>query len=178
MSGTPFLFKDLKKAKIVMITGKVHDDIMANILPNKAELYVQLSPSNIVIPDISYIESILFIEDNTLYIPFEINNNRVYIQSVFEANGKKFFAFTEKKFVKANVGGAYNSGPKFDEYKEIITYYLFEDNELLEIKKGNSGIKLLAGESWKEARDFVKKENIDFNDVKDMVKLLSFIEKL
>lgn len=176
--GSPFLFEDLKKAKVTMITGKTHDNVLANILPSQSELYVQIKPNNIVVPEASYIESILFIEDSILFKPIRLNDRLMYAQSVFETNDKQFFALVEKKFVKANVGGAYNSGPKFDEYKEVISYYLLENSEITEIKKNNSGIKFLAGEKWKEAREFVNKQNIDFNIVSDMQKVFVFIEKL
>lgn len=178
VKGTPFLFEDLKKAKIVMITGKIHDNVLANILPGQSQLYVQISPKNIVVPEISYIESILFVDDSSLFKPLELNNRLMYIQSILETNKKEYFASIEKKLVKANVGGAYNSGPKYDEYKEVISYYLLENSELTEIKKNNSGIKLLAGDKWKEARDFVKEEAIDFNKTSDMIKLLLYIEEL
>lgn len=176
--GTPFLFDDLRKAKVVMITGKVHDNVLANILPSRSELYVQISPNNIVVPEISYIESILFLEDSLLFKPIESNKKAVFFQSILELNNKMYLAETEKKFVKANVGGAYNSGSKFDQYNEIITYYVLEDGNMMEIKKNNSGIKFLSGDNWKEARDFVKEQNIDYNNVSDMRKLFVFIESL
>lgn len=176
--GSPFLFDELKNARISMITGKVHDNVLVNILSERDELYVQIKPNNIVVPEISYIESILIKDDSTVFQPFQLNNRRVYVQHLLEINGKDYIAYKEKKFVKATVGGAYNTGSKFDEYKEVISYFYIQDEEILEIKKNNSGLKLLAGENWEEARKFVKEKNIDFTDTDEIVQLILFIENL
>jgi hypothetical protein len=176
--GTPFLFNDLREAQIKMITDKKYQNVRANILAEKGELYVEIKPNNIVVPDISYIESITFIEDSTVFIPFQINNKKSYAQKLLDSEGDLYVVFFEKKLVKANVGGAYNTGSKFDEYKEVITYFHFNDDIVTEIKKNNNGLKYLGGGDWKDVRDYVKNENIDFNIPSDMLKVIQFARKL
>lgn len=176
--GTPFLFDDLRNAQIKMITDKVHQNVKANIMLEKGELYVEIKPKNIVVPDISFIEFILFLEDSTVFIPFEINNKKTYVQKLLDREDDLYIVFFEKKLIKANVGGAYNTGSKFDEYKEVISYFHWKNGIINEIKKNNSGLKYLGGDNWKEVRDFVKRENIDFNETTDMLKVIQFARPL
>lgn len=174
VKGTPFLFEDMVKAHIFLKNGKDHENIMINFYPEKAEVFVQLPNKNVVSPELNTIEKIVLNINNDVYKPRNINGRDEIVQVLAENGEEEFIVHRYKKFQKATVGGAYNTTSNFDEYKDVIYYYVYRNGALEEIKQNNSGLKSLAGDNWKEARAFVKDKNLDWFKPSDALQIYLF----
>ncbi len=128
--GSPFLFEEMKNATVVMQTGKIHENILANIYFEKSELLVQLRPNYTVVPELSEIESITFLDNNMVFKPAFLDGKWEYAYQLIQLPQKQVLATFEKRFQKADVGGAYNYGSKFDQFKEILSYFIVQDGEI------------------------------------------------
>jgi hypothetical protein len=173
--GSPFLFEEMKNAKVVLKTGKIHENILANIYFEKSELLVQLRPNYTVVPEISEIESITFLDNNMVFNPAFLDGKWEYAYHLIQLPQKQVLATFEKRFQKADVGGAYNYGSKFDQFKEIISYYLVEEGKIKKIKKSKSGLKQLESPHWKETESHLKENQIDFNNLTEMKKVFEIL---
>ena len=174
VKGTPLLFDDMVKAHLFLKNNKDHENIMINFYPEKAEVFIQLPNKNVVSPELNTIDKIVLNESKEVYKPRQINGRYEIVQVLHEDEKEEFIVHRYKKFQKATVGGAYNTTSNFDEYKDVIYYYIIKNGSLEEIKQNNSGLKSLAGDDWKTARSFVKDNNIDWSKPSDVLNLYLF----
>jgi hypothetical protein len=177
LKGSPFIFDDMVKADLLLNNGKLHNQILINIHPENSEVYVQLKPNHIVVPDITSIEEVRLNEDSRVFKPVRLEKNIIIGEVLFENEEDLFIAQHIKKFEKAQVGGAYNTGSKYDEYIPFLKYFRISksNGEVLEIKKNNSGLKKIAGSEWKKAKSFLDNNDLDFSNTEDAKKLFAFV---
>lgn len=174
VKGTPLLFEEMVQAHIFLKNGKEHENIMINFYPEKAEVFIRLPNKNVVSPELNTIEKIVVNGTNDVYKPRQINDRVEIVQVLFEDEEEEFVVHRYKKFQKATVGGAYNTTSNFDEYKDVIYYYLIKNGSREEIKQNNSGLKSLAGDDWKAARSYVKNNNLDWFKPSDALQIYLF----
>ncbi|QYH39566.1 hypothetical protein GYM62_12540 [Algoriphagus sp. NBT04N3] len=175
--GSPFLFEEMKNATVVMQTGKIHENILANIYFEKSELLVQLRPNYTVVPELSEIESITFLDNNMVFKPAFLDGKWEYAYQLIQLPQKQVLATFEKRFQKADVGGAYNYGSKFDQFKEILSYFIVQDGEIKKVKKSKSGLKHLESSFWKEVESYLKENELDLNNPAEMKKVFEILLK-
>lgn len=177
VKGTPLLFEDMVKANLHLKNGKQHDNVMVNFYPEKAEVFVQLPNKNVVSPELETIEKVTLDGGNIVYKPRKINGRLEIVRVLYEDEKEEFIVHQFKKFQKATVGGAYNTTSNFDEYKDVIYYYVVNNGNLEEIKQNNAGFKSLAGNDWKTVRSFVKDNNIDWTEPSDALRIYVFAKQ-
>lgn len=176
--GTPFLFDDFRLASVKMINNYIHKNVKVNFFVENGEVFVELNPNHVVILDNSLVESITILDSQTVFIPFTISKKRIYVQILLKSNDDLYVVYPEKQFVKATVGGAYNTGEKFDEYKNLNSYYHVKKDLVNQINVSSSGYKYLAGKNWKVLRDFVKENNLDLYISNHMLRVIEFSKSL
>lgn len=172
--GSPFVFDDMLKGDIIMANGKIYQGIFINILPEKAEIFIRSEEeenAKVVIIENKKVEKIIYDDSERIFKPMQVEGKTQIAEILDEGEKGKLIALHEKKFNKANVGGAYNAGPKYDTYHHAIRYFVINEFGEEEVKSGKAGLKTLGKDDWKSLQNFVKSNNLDMGDPVDMRKI-------
>lgn len=169
--GSPFIFDDMLKGDIVMKNGKHVQGIYINIFPEKAEIFIkgeEDEDAKVVVLDNKLINQVIYPDTERTFSPMKVGGVNKIAEIIINNEREKLIALHEKKFIKAQVGGAYNPGPKYDSYEHIIRYFIISGESQKEIVKGKSGLKTLDADSWKTLMQFVKDNKLDMENTRDM----------
>jgi hypothetical protein len=172
--GSPFIFDDMLRGDIIMANGKIYQGVYINILPEKAEVFIRSEEeenAKVVIIENKKLEKIIYDGSERIFLPMEVAGKSQIAEVLADGEEGKFIAIHEKKFNKANVGGAYNAGPKYDTYQHVIRYFIIRESGEEEIKSGKTGLKTLAKDEWKNLQNFIKSNNLDMGNPMDMRKI-------
>lgn len=172
--GSPFVFDDMHKGDIIMANGKIYQGVFINILPEKAEIFIRSEEeenAKVVIIENKKVEKIIYDDSERIFRPMQVEGKTQIAEILDESEKGKLIALHEKKFNKANVGGAYNAGPKYDTYQHVIRYLVVNESGEVEVKSGKAGLKTLGKDEWKSLQNFVKSNNLDMGDPVDMRKI-------
>ncbi|KEO75278.1 hypothetical protein [Anditalea andensis] len=172
--GTPFIFDEMPKGDLIMANGKIHEGVYINILPDKAEIFIrsdEAEDAKVIIMDNKRVGKIIFNTEERTFMPLVVEDKNQIAEIIYEGDQKKLIALHEKKFNKAEVGGAYNSGPKYDTYQHIVRYFMINPSGEEEIKNNKTGLKTLGKDNWKTLQQFVKDNNLDMGEPADLRKI-------
>jgi len=172
--GSPLLFEKMPKGDLIMANGKIYQGVFINILPEKAEIFIRSEEeedAKVVVIDNKKVGKIIYDGTERTFVPMIVEGKNQVAEIIHESENGKFVALHEKKFNKAVVGGAYNSGPKYDIYQHIIRYFIIDEQGELEIKNGKTGLKTLGRENWKSLQKFTKSKNLEMANPEEMRKI-------
>lgn len=172
--GSPFVFDDMAKGDIIMTNGKIYQGVFINILPEKAEIFIrseEKEDAKVVIVENRKVDKIIYDSPERTFVPMLLEGKTHIAEIIDDGENGKFIALHEKRFNKADVGGAYNAGPKYDTYQHVIRYIIINESGVEEIKNGKAGLKSLGKAEWKSLQNFVKSNNLDMGDPVDMRKI-------
>jgi len=172
--GTPFIFDEMPKGDIIMANGKLYQGVYINILPDKAEIFIRSEEeedAKVVILENKRVEKIIYDSSERTFVPMRVENKVHIAEIIADEDAGKLIALHEKKFNKASVGGAYNSGPKYDTYQHVIRYFILTEEGEEEVKKGNAGLKTLGKNEWKSLQQYMKTNKLDMENPADMRKI-------
>lgn len=178
VKGTPFIFEDLIKGKLLLKNGKVYEDIAFNIHPEKSEIFVEIS-KKMIVPETSSVDRVIAKDGERIFAPVKLAKKLEIGEILYEGeDNERFMVLHGKRLQKADIGGGYNSGPQFDEFLSTKKFVWVKGTESLEISSNNKGLKILNEKKLKELKSFVKTNNLDLYEPEDMAKVFKHAKLL
>ncbi len=119
------------------------------------------------------------VKDLYVFIPYEgSNENGGYFNII--TDGKTYDLY---KKIKAVFHEPSTSATSYDRDTEAFftkkaTYYLMKNGTLYELPKGQSKILKVMDKKEKEVKNYVKENNLNLNDEKDLANLVSYFDSL
>jgi hypothetical protein len=184
--GTPFFSEKWQKGSVTMKNGKKID---------KLDLKIDLFNHDVIMKRPNGDSIIIFAHTVDQVSLDDLNDGSVHVfkksGSFKEAGPKDAFvevlyegkytllAERKKTIVKASYTGAYNTGKPYDEFKDEIAYYLKkQDKNPIKIKLSRKSVLDELENHQGELKSFISKENIDFKNEMDVVKVLTYYDSL
>ena len=85
----------------------------------------------------------------------------------------------KKQFVKADYQGAYAAGNKYDEYLNDNDYFLVKtDGSIQKMKPNKRSVMSALTNSQSELKEYALKNQIDFSDPDDVIRMLRFYDNI
>jgi hypothetical protein len=187
VEGTPFLFDNWSSGLIVMINNdSIGDyDLKYDIFEDQLVVLSKrndqpMIPLQTVIRSFSLLDSIgiehVFVNTHPDERQPEIKREGFF--EVLYQGRMQLLKKHKKYFVKADFEGAYNSGKRYDEFRnEVSRYYLLKPGgTFIELKKGKKGILKSLDDDGTYA-GIVKDNKLDLRNEKDLIQLIIVIDK-
>lgn len=177
IKGSPYVFEDFLKGTVT-INKVVYDELYLNIDAYNNIVLFKRNPSDQEKAfNNSKIEKFTVERENGTVKQFELilNETREYTICEILFSGKsKHYKTYSKTIIKADYQGAYSSNKRYDEFDEIVRYFV--DGVLY--KNNLKGITGVYPTYAAEIKKFVKDNNLKLNLDGDLIKLLAFIDTL
>jgi hypothetical protein len=180
IKGSPYLFDKMRPGKVYNKSGAISTfpELDINIADN--EVHVRQS-GRITVLNNDQIEKIEFQSDEgsvLVYYPINYLNKIRYFELLDDLDPKgKLFIYHEKYFTstdsKTEMISVTDEGDQF-KYKNDL--FWLADGNIARLKAGNSGLKTMFGNNWKDAKAVADKNGIELKQPADWLKLFSFME--
>lgn len=189
VTGSPFLFNQWYAGTVMLNNGKVFTNVPLKIDLYSSEVMAKRPAGDSIIIQANAIQQVLLTEaSNGKKYTFKkfssIKNEKPepkdsYVDVIFE--GKyTFMAERKKKLIKANYKGAYSTGQPYDEFIDETIYYIQKPDKksIQRVKLNRKAILNEFTSHQDKLQAFITKENIDFKNEQDIVKLFQYHNSL
>jgi hypothetical protein len=188
IAGSPFLSDQWNTGTIMLYNGRVFTNILLKVDLYSSEVMARRQAGDSIIIQANSIGQILLTEASTgkkyTFKKFSSVNTEnptskdSYVDVMYE--GKyTFMAERKKKLIKADYKGAYSAGRPYDEFVNETTYYIQKpDKSLKKLKLNRKAILEVFTTHQDKLKSFSAKENIDFKNEQDIIKLFQFHNSL
>ena len=187
IKGSPLLFNDWKKGRVILTTGKIYNDIKIKYDVYENEL-IALSERGAIYIDRNIIRSFELkdTENSATYLFKKVDySNELkqikkseFFRILYEGNSM-LLEKREKIFLKADYTGAYNAGRRYDEFRDKEELYIkLSDNKLYELKpKMNKLLKVLQ-HNKKEVKNYITENGLDVKNTDHLILILQYYDQI
>lgn len=173
IKGSPYLFENWEDATVFPKNGTAIERVKVNYNTYEKELEAKVDNEYVVLDGTTY-PKVLLLKDSS-YFQFNLHSQfkNQYVSVHYEGTAHLFFSVTTSR---VNTRTINNVGKtiKLENFAQVSTYYLKNDEQLQQIKLKKKEILALFPD--KSATKYVKTEGLKLNTTEDVVQLLKYID--
>ena len=186
VKGSPFYFDNWVKGSIILGNGQKTENLSLKFNAHENELLMNQSKTRAVyIPKEKINSFSLFNPETNQEVIFQnLPHHKKADQTHFYKllfNGEvSLYEDIIVVFEKADYQGGYSNDKTFDEFKRYSNYYYISepDSEFHKLKMTSSGISKAFPNHSAEIKKFIKREDINLKNEKDLVKVFNYHQQL
>ena len=175
IKGSPFLFEDFKKGKIVDLQGKEFNGIPMNFNGYSLSFEVQRGEDVVNLEEKNYRSISFEVDGKTLEFNRGIDAkapNR-FLQVLYRGNQYTLVKDFKAKFQERNVE-APNKTIKLKKFIPLHLYYIADKGQMTSVRLSRKGVSKVLG---KGIEQFAKKQKVDLSTEEGLIEALKFYEK-
>lgn len=189
LRGTPYFLPEWNKGEIEMVSGQHYKEVPLKFDAYRQHLILLRTwvGSDSIIVNAEQVKSFqLKNSDGQLYvfrhIPTAITNDEALKEGYFLVLYQGKTALLKrvlKQFKQADFKNPYSNDVRYDEFKNVTSYYLLKpDQTLTKVKLSDKSLIEILGDRKEELKAFVKQENLNFRTENDAITLVKKYDSL